>query len=78
MLAGKPGRIRDFYTGVTMADMSDPTPGNYTLCTGRFDGRLNEATELTCGAWVIGKYVWIQTAGGSAITLYEVEVYAGW
>ena len=78
MLAGKPGRIRDFYTGVTLADMSDPTPGNYTLCTDRFDGWLYGRIELTCGAGVIGKYVWIQTAGGPVITLYEVEVYAGW
>ena len=72
------GRVSDFYTGVTLADMSDPTPGNCTLCTGRFDGELRGTTVVTCDAGVIGRYVWIQFAGRSDIKLYEVEVYAGW
>ena len=59
--------------------MSEPTPGDYPLCTHQYDVWLGESTaEVTCDAGVIGRYVWIQSAGNSDISLYEVKVYAGW
>ena len=70
--------IRDFYTGVTMADMSEPTPGNYPLCTGRFNGAMYyNGRTVSCAPGVIGRYLWIQSAAEADMSLREVKVYAG-
>ena len=73
--------LHDFYTGVTMADISGkPQPGDYPLCTSQFVGAATDGQiiELTCDPGIVGQYVWIQIPGPSEVlTLCEVEVYAG-